>query len=160
MFMCRQKINFILQNFCVYLQAKNQLHPPCFSKDWLSAFWLVNWEPEFCQIQYGSSGEITTAILAFILDYFQEKLKFLINFSKNLKKQWGQFGPFLLKFGQKWIYLEKRTLPVFKFFNYLPSCQKSEKTNESFPKKKCWTDGWINRQQWLYRTYNIEIVKP
>ena len=37
-------------NFCVYLQAKNQLHPPCFSEDCLLAFWPINREPEFCQI--------------------------------------------------------------------------------------------------------------
>ena len=46
--------------------------------------------------KYGIGGEMSTTILAFILDYFQEKLfKFLINVSKNLKKIfWGQFGPF------------------------------------------------------------------
>ena len=36
--------------------------------------------------KYGISGEISTTILAFILDFFQEKLKFLIDFSKNPKK--------------------------------------------------------------------------
>ena len=45
---------------------------------------------------YGIGGETATAILAFILDYFQ--------------KFRGKKG--------------------FKYFNYLPSCQKSEKTNE------------------------------
>ena len=46
--------------------------------------------------KHGIGGEMSTTILAFILDYFQEKLfKFLINVSKNLKKIfWGQFGPF------------------------------------------------------------------
>ena len=39
-----------VENFHVYLQAKNQLHPPCFSEDWLSAFWPINREQEFCQI--------------------------------------------------------------------------------------------------------------
>ena len=37
--------------------------------------------------KYGIGGEISTTILGFTLDYFQEKLfKFLINFSKNSKK--------------------------------------------------------------------------
>ena len=37
--------------------------------------------------KYGIGGEISTTILAVILGYFQEKLfKFLINFSKNSKK--------------------------------------------------------------------------
>ena len=48
---------------------------------------------------------------------------------------WGHFGLFLHKFDQKWIFLAKRTLSVFKCSNYLPSCQKSEKTNEQFLRK-------------------------
>ena len=39
-----------IENVCVYLQVKNQLHPPCFSEDCLLAFWPINWKPEFCQI--------------------------------------------------------------------------------------------------------------
>ena len=31
--------------------------------------------------------------------------------------------------------MEKMVLAVFKYFNYLPSCQKSEKTNEQFLRK-------------------------
>ena len=82
---------------CLSAGAKNQLHPSCFSEDWLAAFWPINREPEFCK--YGIGGEISTTILAFISDYLQEKLfKFLINFFKNSKKIfWGQFGPFLIK---------------------------------------------------------------
>ena len=36
---------------------------------------------------------------------------------------WGHFGPFLLKFEQKRIFLEKRALLVLKYSNYLPSHQ-------------------------------------
>ena len=46
---------------------------------------------------------------------------------------WGHFGLFLPKFRQKWISLEKRALT--RYSNYLPSCQKSEKTNEPFLRK-------------------------
>ena len=41
-------------------------------------------------------------------------------------------GLFLPKFGQKWISLEKRAMSFFKYSNYLPLCQKSEKSNEPF----------------------------
>ena len=40
---------------------------------------------------------------------------------------WWEFMPFLLKFGQK-LFSRKKG---FKYSNYLPSCQKSEKINES-----------------------------
>ena len=92
---------------CLSAGAKNQLHPQCFSKDWLTVFWPVNWEPEFCQI-WDWWWNINNNI--------NFHLKFLINFSKNSKKiVWCQFGPLLLKFGQKWIFMEKRALPVFKW---------------------------------------------
>ena len=43
------------------------------------------------------------------------------NFQKIQKTIfWGHFGPFLPKFGQKWIFLEKRALSVFKYSDYLP----------------------------------------
>ena len=54
---------------------------------------------------------------------------------------WSHFGPLWHKLGEKWIFLKKRTLSVFKYFNYLPSCQKSEKTNEPFLKNAELTDG-------------------
>ena len=96
---------------CLSAGGKNQLHPPCFSEDWLTAFWPINREPEFCQIWdwwWNINNNISF------------HFKFLINFSKNTKKLfWGQFGSFLLKFGQKWIFMEKRALPNFKYSNYL-----------------------------------------
>ena len=39
------------------------------------------------------------------------------------------------KFGQKWIFLEKRALSGFQYSNYLPLCLKSEKPNEPFLRK-------------------------
>ena len=35
---------------CLSAGAKNQLHPPYFSEDWLTGFWPINREPEFGQI--------------------------------------------------------------------------------------------------------------
>ena len=58
---------------------------------------------------------------------------------------WGHFGPFLLKFGWKWIFLEKRALPVFKHSNYLPSFHKSGKNNEPFLRKM--PNWWRDRQR-------------
>ena len=58
-----------------------------------------------------------------------------IFFKKSTKIFWGQFGPFLLKFGQELIFVEKRALLVFKYSNYLPLCHESEKINEPFLRK-------------------------
>ena len=69
------------------------------SYDWLTAFWSITREPEFCQIWENGDGEMSTTILVSILDYFQEKLMTI--FLKKSKKPWGHFGPSLPNFGQK-----------------------------------------------------------
>ena len=88
-------------------------------------------------VKYGISGEISTTILAFILNYFQEKLlKFLINFSKNPKKIiWGPFWALSARIWSKMNFRGKEGSANFKYFNSFPSCQKSEKTSESFLRK-------------------------
>ena len=80
--------------------------------------------------RYGIGGQISRTALVSILDYFQDK-----KFSKNPENHTlgAILGSFLPKFGQKWISLEKRALT--RYSNYLPSCQKSEKTNEPFLRK-------------------------
>ena len=102
-----------IENFCVYLQAQKINFIP-------HAFLKIGWQHFGQQIEnqnfvkYGIGAEISTTILAFILDYFQEKrFRFLINFLKSSKK-------ILVKNGQKWFFMEKRPLPVFKYSNYLP----------------------------------------
>ena len=84
------------------------------------AFLKIGWQHFGQQIEnqnfvkYGIGAEISTTILAFILDYFQEKrFRFLIYFLKSSKK-------ILVKNGQKLFFMEKRPLPVFKYSNYLP----------------------------------------
>ena len=77
-------------------------------------------------MRLGIGGETAATILAFILDYFQKKNflnKFLINFSQNPKKNVGPFCSNLVKNEFSW----KKS---FRYSNHLPSCQKSEKTNE------------------------------
>ena len=69
--------------------------------------------------------------------------------------------PFLDKNGQIWTKMtfpEKRDLSVFKYSNYLPSCQKPEKINVSFLRKilNCQingqTDHRTNRKTWFCKT--------
>ena len=89
---------------------KNQLHPPCFSEDWLSAFWPITWEPEFFQIRdwwWNINNNIS-----FHFRLFRRKTNNKI-FQKILKNLFGgQFGSFLLKFGQK-CFLWERELCLF-----------------------------------------------
>ena len=63
------------------------------------------------------------------------------------------FGPLLPKPGQKWIFLEKKVLSVFKYSNYLAMVQKirwpiPEKNTKTTDGR---TDGQTDRQQWFYR---------
>ena len=101
-FICRQKVNFTLHGF---LNINCQHFGPKVENQNLS--------------KYEIGGEISTAMLAFILGYFQEKLmtKFFKKSKKKKIKIGGQFGPFLLKFGQKCFLVEKAALPVFKYSN-------------------------------------------
>ena len=80
--------------------------------------------------------------------------KLMTKFFKKSKKPFlGHFGQFLPKFGKKWIFLEKKPLTVFKYFNYLPWC-KSEKTNNPFLIKmsNCWSkDKQTDKEPWFYK---------
>ena len=147
-----QKINFIIHFFLKILQFKESCN-------------LTAWQHFGPQLKtqnfVRSGGEISITMLVFILGYFQEKLAWP-NFSKNPKNYiLGPFWAFLPKFWQKWIFLEKRAVSVFKYFNYLPLCQKSEKTNDPFPRKmlNCWTD---RQTTVIYRTLRrtgVQLLK-
>ena len=67
-------------------------------------------------------------------------------------------GPFWTFFAQIWVKMnfpgKTNALSVFKYSNYLLSCQKSEKANEPFFKKKR-TDAQIDRQ-----TDNSDFIGP
>ena len=93
---------------------------------------------------YGIGRDTTTTILAFILDYFKKKNlnKFLINFSKNLKK--NVLARIWALFAQIWSKMNFRGMKGFKYSNYLPSCQKSEKTLELMDRQ---ADRQTDRQQ-------------
>ena len=97
------------------------------------------------------TGSAIPIILVFILHFFPRETNDKI-FKKIQKSH--NFGPFWAKsfpkFGQNWIFLEKRALSVFKYSNYLPPCKKLEKTNEPFLRKIL---NWqCDRQQWFCRT--------
>ena len=126
----------LVEDFHAYLQAKNTLYHSLLSWDitfkescnlicW-QHFGLVTWELEFCQIR--DLWWIINNNTTFHFRLFPSKTNDKI-FHKNQKNLiQGHFGLFLPKFEQKWIFLKKkRTLSVFKYSNYLPSCQKSEK---------------------------------
>ena len=134
-----------IENFRKYLYAKNQLYPPCFSEDWLSLFWPITQELELCQI-WDRWWNINNNInFHFRLFPRKNNEKFFKEIQKKLF--WGKFGPFLLRFGQKLIFVEKRALLVFKYSNYFPLCHESEKTNEPFLRKmlKWWMDRKTDR---------------
>ena len=69
--------------------------------------------------RYGIGGKISITILVFTLDYLQEKL--LTKFFKRPKKPYFRtiLGLLYSNLGQKWIFLEKRALSVFKYSTYL-----------------------------------------
>ena len=110
--------------------------------DWLTAFWFIT--QNFAR--YGIGGEISVTILVFILHYFQEKL--ITKFFKKIKKT-PLLGLIRDLFAQIWAKMNfpgKRSLSDFKYSNYQPSCQKSEKTNVLFQRKMLnwWTDRQID----------------
>ena len=88
-----------------------------FSSSCLSVCFMLTQEPEFCQT-WNWWGNINNN-LSFHFRLFPEKTNDKI-FQKIQKTLfWSYFGPFLPKFRQKWIFLEKRAPPVFKCSNYL-----------------------------------------
>ena len=112
---------------------------------WLMAFWLITQEPELCQI-WDWWWKINNNI-SFHFRLFPRKTNEK-NFQKIQKALFrGHFGPFLPKFGWKWIFLERKALSVFKYSDCLPLCQKSEKTNEPFLRKT--PNWWTDRQHSL-----------
>ena len=95
---------------------------------------------------HGIGGKISITILVFIIDYLQEKL--MTKFKKKLF--WGHFVPFLLKFGQKWIFLEKRLQQILN----IPVNFHHAKNQTDWQ-----TDRQTDRQWWLYRTLHTTGIQ-
>ena len=130
--------------------------------DWPKALWTITWEPEFCQT-WDWLQNINSKI-SFHFRLFPGKL--ITKFFKKSKKKTicGPFWAFSSKSGRQRSFLEKRTLSVFKYSNYLPSCKKSEKTNDPFLRKMLnWctdrqadTDGQTNDDSFFFLGNFIE----
>ena len=54
-------------------------------------------------------------------------------FQKNAK--YPIFGPFLPKFGQKWIFYKNWALSLSSIYSHVTSCKISDKTNEPIQRK-------------------------
>ena len=111
-----KKINFIIHFFLWILHFKESC----------SLISQQNFDPQLENqnfASHGIGGEISIAI-------------FWI-FQKTLF--WGHFEPFLPKFGEIRILLEKRTLSVFKCSNYLTSWKKLEFKIITHSWERCWT---------------------
>ena len=128
-----QKINFI-SHFFLEIILKNP------------AIWLANNilalnSTEFCQI-WDWLWNINNNI-SFHFRLFPGKIKGKIFQIVQKTLFWGNFGPFCTNVG-KWILLQKKVMPVFKYCNYLLSCKKSEKTNDMLLKK---IPNWTTHRQ-------------
>ena len=143
----------IVENLDVYLNAKNKLRDSLLSWDitfqrilqfdWPTAFWVITWELEFCQI-WGWWWNINNNI-SFHFRLFPGKTNDKV-FPKKSKKTYFRaiLGPFFPNLSKN-EFSAKRALSVFKYSSYLPSCKKSEKTNELFL-RKTQTDGRMDRR--------------
>ena len=111
--------------------------------DWLTAFWPITRDPEFCQM-WDWWWNINSNII-FHSRLLPRKTNGK-NFQKNKKKHiLGPFWSLFVQIWQKLAFLEKR---LRQFLNiriiYLPSRQKSEKNNVSFLRKIL--NWWMHRQ--------------
>ena len=145
-----------IKNVRVYLQAKNQLHSPCFSEDWLSVFWSITWEPEFSQmwdLWWNIKNNIN-----FNFRLFSRKTN--ENFSKKIKKIFFRFNlvPFysnLVKNEFPW------TREVCQFLNIpiVYHLVKNQKNLLNHSWESCKTDGWMDRKT-DKQTYNSDFIGP
>ena len=142
MFICKQRTNFIINFFLEILHFKESCH-------------LIGWqhrERQFCQI--GDWWWNINNNISFHIRLFPGKTNDKI-FKKIQKEPYlGPFlGPFYPNLGKNYFFLEKRTLSVFRYSNYLSLCQKSEKTIEQFLRK---TPNWQTGRQ----TDNFDFIRP
>ena len=125
MFIFMPKINFIIHFFLEILHFKES---DCNLIGWQHFGPYITQDLEFYQI-WDWWWNINNNI-SFHFKLFPRKTngKF---FKTSKKPYFGEhFGPFLPKFEQKWNFLGKGALSVFKYYSYLPLYQKSEKTNQ------------------------------
>ena len=147
----------LLKTFCVYLQAKQLTSSPYFFEDWLSVFWPITRGLEILEIWYWWWNINNNFSFRFRLFPRKTDDKIFQNIQKH-----GLWAFFAQIWSKNHI-VQKRALPVFKYSNYLPSCQKSEKKLMSHSWEKCWTDWWVDRQidrQTDRQTDNGDYIGP
>ena len=130
MFLCMQKINFIIYFFLTILHFEESC-----TLIWLAAFWFITRDPKFCQYVC----EISITILVFILDCFLKHQTWQ-HFSKNPKDPiLGNSGPFLTNLGKNEFSWKKG---LCQFFNtqIIYHCAKSQKNLMSHSWENCWMD--------------------
>ena len=127
MFICMQKINFIIHFFLTILHFKESCN----------LIGRQHFGPKLETQNYARCfGEISITILVFIIDYIREKLTWQ-NFSKNQKKplSWSHSGPSLPKFGPKMNFPGKKDSAGFSIFESSTILPKIRKTWWATPEK-------------------------
>ena len=140
----------------VYLYAKNKLHHSLFLEilHFKEPCNLIGWQHrdlEFCLIWDWWWNINSNISFHFRLYTRKTNDKTFLKIQKEAIL--GSFWVFLTKFGQKWIFLEKRALSVFRYSNYLSLRQKLEKTIQQFLRK---TPNWCTDRQ----TDNGDFTRP
>ena len=137
MFICMPEVKLIIHFFLKILILKN------LATLLAGSIWAHNWNLKFCQI-WGWCWNINKNI-SFHFRLLPRKINDKI-FQKIQKKLfWGHVA-ILAFFAQIWVKMNsprKKALSVFKYSNYLPLCNKSEKTIMPFLRKMLnwWMDG-------------------
>ena len=111
--------------------------------NWLTAFWSITKEPEFCEI-WVWCWSINNNI-SFQFRLFPEKTNDKI-FQKIKKSPiLGTFWALFAQLGQKWG-LWILSVLVFQYSNYLPLCKKNQEKLMTHSQEKCWNDRRADKQ--------------
>ena len=125
---------------------------------WLTAFWPITRESEFCQQIWDWWWNMNYNNFHSRLFPAKTNNPF---FQKNPKNNTlGQFSTLSSKIWVKIYFPEKRTKSAFKYSNILLSCTKSEKTKEPFLRKML--NGQTNEQAYrrIAVIYRIKFIFP
>lgn len=103
--------------------------------DWPTAFWYITQEQKFHQI-WDWWWNINVRNVSFHSTLFPGKTKAKKIFKKTKNSFWGHFG----------LFLPKKGLSNFKYYNHLPLHKKLRKTNYWLYQIDGWIDRWKERQ--------------
>ena len=114
------------------------------------SIWAYNWS----FARYGVGIEISKKYISFHFRLIPRKTN-----DKIQKTVFRGHAAILAFFAQIWAKITfpgKKALSVFKYSNYLPSCQKSEKTDVIPEENAELTDGWTNRRKDRQKTMILQ----